>query len=245
MSITGTSVDNNTRTRNPYSYFGLPAQPYQVSLRTRVGNQNASETEEIRNLMLINRSPTGETNTTSNYTVTVATSGVPVVYDIPLISIRLAPSVDTNTPGFLGEREIINRMQLILKSVGILSTHNCIITLRLNGLITNTDWSRVENPSLSQLIYHTNQDEIAGGVDIFNFRAQGGSGTTDRSAVVTTQELGQITTLGNSILGGNNVFPDGPDVLTVVAKLSEDPSTVSNTNPFNVTGRISWTESQA
>ena len=245
VSITGTSVDNNTNTRNPYSYFGLPAQPYQVSLRTRVGNQNASETEEIRNLMLINRSPTGETNTTSNYTVTVATSGVPVVYDIPLISIRLAPSVDTNTPGFLGEREIINRMQLILKSVGILSTHNCIITLRLNGLITNTDWSRVENPSLSQLIYHTNQDEIAGGVDIFNFRAQGGSGTTDRSAVVTTQELGDITTLGNSILGGNNVFPDGPDVLTVVAKLSEDPSTVSNTNPFNVTGRISWTESQA
>ena len=245
VSITGTHVDNNTKTRNPYGYFGLPAQPYQVSLRTRVGSSNASDTEEIRNLMLINRSPTNETNSSSNYTVTVATTGVPVVYDIPLISIRLAPSVDTNTIGFLGEREIINRMQLILKSVGILSTHNCTITLRLNGLITSTAWSRVENPSLSQLIYHTNQDAISGGIDIFNFRAQGGTGTSARSAVVTTQELGEITTLGNSILGGNNVYPDGPDVLTVVAKLGEDPSTVSNTNPFNVTGRISWTESQA
>ena len=243
--ITGTSVDGSTLTRNPWTYLQLPNQPYQVSLRTRAGNQNASDTEEIRNLMLINRQPTGETETTSNYTVTVATTGVPVVYDIPLISIRLAPSVDTNTPGFLGEREIINRMQLILKSVGILSTHNCIITLRLNGLITNTNWSRVENPSLSQLIYHTNQDDISGGIDIYNFRAQGGSGTTNRSAFVTTQELGDITTLGNSILGGDNVFPDGPDVLTVVAKLSEDPSTVSSTNPFNVTGRISWEESQA
>ena len=245
VPISGTSVDGSTRTRIPSSYFGLPSQPYQVSIRTRAGSWNASETEEIRNLLLINRQPTGETETTSNYTVTASTSGVPVVYDIPLISVRLAPSVDTNTPGFLGEREIINRMQLILKSVGILSTHNCIITLRLNGLITNTNWARVENPSLSQLIYHTNVDEISGGIDIFNFRAQGGTGTTARSGVVTTQELGEITTLGNSILGGNNVYPDGPDVLTVVAKLSEDPSTVSNTNPFNVTGRISWTESQA
>ena len=136
-------------------------------------------------------------------------------------------------------------MQLILKTVGILSTHNAKITLRLNGLITNTNWSAVTNPSLSQLIYHTNQDSISGGIDIFNFRAQGGSGTSGRSAVVTTQELGEITTLGNSILGGNNVFPDGPDVLTVVAQLVEDPSTVSTANPFNVTGRISWTESQA
>ena len=245
VKITGTSVNTNTYTRNPYYYFQLPQQPYQVSLRTRLNNQNDSATEEIRNLMLINQQPTGTSETSTNYIVTVATTGVPVVYDVPLISIRLAPSVDTNTPGFLGEREIINRMQLILKSVGILSTHNCIITLRLNGLITNTNWSRVENPSLSQLIYHTNQDEISGGIDIFNFRAQGGTGTTNRSAVVSTQELGDITTLGNSILGGNNVYPDGPDVLTVVAKLSEDPSTVSTTNPFNVTGRISWTESQA
>ena len=245
VSITGANLNANVKTRNPWTYFGLPSQPYQVSLKTRAGSWNASGTEEFRNLMLINSGPTGETNTTSNYTVTASTTGVPVVYDVPLISIRLAPSVDTNTPGFLGEREIINRMQLILRSVGILSTHNCTVTLRLNALITNTDWARVENPSLSQLIYHNNQDQISGGIDIFNFRAQGGTGASGRSAVVTTQELGDVTTLGNSILGGNNVFPDGPDVLTVVAHLDEDPSTVSDTNPFNVTGRISWTESQA
>ena len=34
--------------------------------------------------------------------------------DIPLISIRLAPSVDSSITGALGEREIINRMQLSL-----------------------------------------------------------------------------------------------------------------------------------
>lgn len=247
--ITGTNVDSSTFTRDPSSYytrsFGLPSQPYLVSIRTRYGNQNASETEDIRNLLLINRQPTGTATSNSNYTVTLATTGAPVVYDVPLISIRLAPSVDTNTPGFLGEREIINRMQLILNSVGILSTHNCEVTLRLNGLTTNTGWQRVQNPSLSQLVYHTNQDTITGGIDIFEFRAQGGVGTSGRSALVTDQDLASITTLGNSILGGDNVFPDGPDVLTVVAKLSEDPSTVHTTNPFNVTARISWSESQA
>lgn len=246
VSITGANLGSNVRTRNPSTYYSnLPQQPYLVSVLTRHGSRSNSASEDVRNLVMINDDPTGTATTNSNYTVTTSTGGVPVVYDIPLISIRLAPSVDTNTPGFLGEREIINRMQLILNSVGILSTHNAEIILRLNGLTTNIDWTRVNNPSLSQLIYHTNQDTITGGVDIFNFRAQGGTGTSGRSAEVTSQDLGSITTLGNSILGGDNVFPDGPDVLTVVAKLAEDPSTVSTSNPFNITARVSWSESQA
>lgn len=46
-------------------------------------------------------------------------------------------------------------------------------------------------------------------------------------------------------MGGDGVFPDGPDVLTVVAQIVEDPSTVSVSNPFIISGRLSWTESQA
>ena len=244
LAITGANLSGAT-TRQPAAFYGLPNQPYQVSLVTRIGSVSNTASELTRNLILLNGSLTGVAGSNSAYTVTVAATGVPVVYDVPLISIRLSPSVDTNTPGFLGEREIINRMQLILNSVGILSTHSAKVTLRLNGLVTNTEWERVENPSLSQLIYHTNQDQITGGIDIFDFRAQGGTGTTGRTAVVTAQDLAGITTLGNAILGGNNVFPDGPDVLTIVATLAEDPSTVSNSNPFNITGRITWTESQA
>ena len=235
-TVTSTGLPNNT-------YGGqIPSQPYQVSLTTRIGNDQS--TANTRNLLIINRAPSA-TAVSKVFTVTVAATAVPVVYDVPLISIRLAPSVDTNTPGFLGQREIINRMQLILQQVGILSTHSTEIILRLNGLVSTNSWERVTNPSLSQLIYHTNQDSITGGVDIFTFRAQGGTGTANRTAQVTTQSLQDITTLGNSILGGNNTFPDGPDVLTIVAKLSEDPSTVSTANPFNIVGRITWTESQA
>jgi hypothetical protein len=46
-------------------------------------------------------------------------------------------------------------------------------------------------------------------------------------------------------MGGDGIFPDGPDVLTVVARLVEDPSTVNSLNPFSIAGRISWSESQA
>ena len=245
LIVTGTGMPTTTVLNNPADGRFSP-QPYQPSIDSTFFNNGSYFTSRsARNLLIINRQPTATAAANSNYTVTISNATTPVVYDIPLISIRLSPSVDTNTPGFLGEREIVNRMQLILNSVGLLSSHSAEITLRLNPQLDNNNWERVNTPSLSQLIYHTTDDSIVGGTIVFKFRVQGGTGTTNRSSVVTTQDLGDIATLGNSILGGNNVFPDGPDVLTVVARLSEDPSTVTNTNPFNITGRISWSESQA
>jgi len=116
--------------------------------------------------------------------------------------------------------------------------------LILNGLLSTNAWQRVTNPSLSELIYHGGNDTISGGAALFSFRASGDTGTT-RSQQLTTQALGDVATLGNSILGGDQPFPDGPDVLTVVATLTEDPSTVNSSTPFSVSGRISWSESQA
>lgn len=241
--ISGANLDANTETSNPSSGNISPYQPYLPSIVCRQGtNRN---TEAIRNLLVIDRQPTG-TGTSSTYNIGAATGGeISVTKELPLISVRLAPSVDTSAPGFLGEREIINRMQLILNSVGILSTHAATIKLILNGQLSTNAWERVTNPSLSQLINHSNTDTISGGLSVYNFEVQGGTGTSARQPVLTTEALGEIATLGNSIMGGDNVYPDGPDVLTVVASLSEDPSTVSGTNPFIISGRISWSESQA
>ena len=136
-------------------------------------------------------------------------------------------------------------MQLILNQVSVLSTHACTVRLVLNGQLSSNAWLRVTNPSLSQLILHENSDTITGGLSVYNFEASGGTGTSARTPELTTENLGDIATLGNSILGGDNVFPDGPDVLTVVVQLNEDPSTVSASNPFTTSGRISWSESQA
>ncbi len=221
--------------------------PYQPGIAVRSGDPYSPNwSEGIKNLLLIEENPSGQTVTYSDYTLGLtAAAGTPLTADYPLISIRLSPSVDTNAPGLLGEREIINRMQLALKQVGILSTHAVEVQLRMNGSIDNNDWQRVTTPSLSQLVYHTSTDTITGGNTIYSFRAQGGSGATGRTAVLTDQDIGEITFLGNSILGGDNVFPDGPDILTIVAVLAEDISSVNASNPWTVSGRVSWAESQA
>ena len=239
--VSGTGIPVGTRTRLPQDNQISPRQPYLPSVLSRTFGQ----ADGTRSLLLIDRAPTVTAGSATNYTVTLSSVATPVVYDQPLISIRLAPSVDTGTPGALGQREIINRMQLILDAVGILSTHSAEIVLKLNGQLNNNTWQRVTNPSLSQLIYHSTADTIIGGTTVYSFRAQGGTGTTGRTPIITTADLGDIATLGNSIMGGDGTYPDGPDVLTVVARLLEDPSTVGPTNPFSITGRISWSESQA
>ena len=243
-SITGAGLSGSTVASNPTgnnSSIVRPQAPYIPDSTTRYGGQNS--TKDTRALLLIDKAPQTTSGSFSNYVIGASGGGDPT-REIPLISVRLAPSVDTSTPGLLGEREIINRMQLILNEVSILSTHTAEISLILNGQLSNNDWQRVTNPSLSQLIVHSTADSISNGASIFNFRAAGDTGTS-RVQQQTSATLGEVATLGNSILGGDNVFPDGPDVLTVVAKLSEDPSTVDNTTPFIISGRISWAESQA
>ena len=242
-TITGNGITGRF-TANPRDSRVTPFQPYLPSVNSRIAFSNNTASQATRNLLLLNGPPT-TTATTNNYTVTLASAATSVVYEQPLISIRLAPSVDNGTPGNLGEREIINRMQLILDSVGILTTHSCEVSLKLNGQLNNYDWQRVSNPSLSQLIYHDSTDRITGGTVVYTFRAQGTTGTTGRAQNNTIVSLDEIATLGNSILGGDGTFPDGPDTLTLVVKLIEDPSTVSATNPFNIAGRIGWSESQA
>ena len=161
--------------------------------------------------------------------------------DMPLISIRLAPSVDSSITGALGEREIINRMQLKLDSVGILTTHETEISLRLNPSLSTDTFENVENPSLCQLVRHSSTDTLASGSTILSFRASGaGSGQT----ASTNFDLSKISALGNSILGGDGIYPNGPDLLTVVGNIV-DSSGVSLNNPYSISARITWQESQA
>ena len=243
MAITGSNLATDTVATFPGDFRVTPYQIYLPNITSREGT--SSSTQAVRSLIVLDKLPTGTSGSSSTYTFGDAASGENTTKSLPLISIRLAPSVDTGTPGFLGEREIINRMQLILNQVGILSTHASEIQLVLNGQLSTNSWQRVTNPSLSQLLYHSSEDVITGGAPVFNFRAAGGTGASARTQVLTTQDLGEVATLGNAILGGDSTYPDGPDVLTVVANLTEDPSTVSASNPFIVSGRISWSESQA
>jgi hypothetical protein len=244
-AISGAGLSLGTKLSLPASGSVSPYASYLPSISSQQDQSNFSSTRATRNLLVLDTPPTVSSGSDSDYIIGTAGQDLNVTKALPLISVRLAPSVDTSAPGFLGEREIINRMQLILNSVGILSTHAVSIQLILNAQLSNNNWERVTAPSLSQLISHNASDTIDGGASVYNFEAQGGAGTADRQPVLTNEGLAEVATLGNAILGGDNVYPDGPDVLTVVATLNEDPSAVSSTNPFIISGRVSWSESQA
>ena len=166
--------------------------------------------------------------------------------DFPIISIRLAPSVDNNLIGNLGERDIINRMQLKLQSLGITNTHDCTIKVILNGNLSNLNYQNVGTPSLSQYVAHTAGDTISEGTTIYSFRSSGGSTDSSgkRFSVTNNFDLSQLIDLGNSILGGNGVFPNGPDIITITARVINTQE-VSGTSSFQISPRISWKESQA
>ena len=165
---------------------------------------------------------------------------------IPLISVRLAPSVDNNIIGALGERDIINRMQLKLKELGVSVTHDTTISVLLNANNSNLTYSDVGTPSLSQYIAHEAGDTVNGGVLVYQFRATGGTVNADgkRLSISSAFDLRELVDLGNSILGGDDVFPNGPDVMTICANVI-DTAEVDSTSPFRVSSRLSWSESQA
>jgi hypothetical protein len=188
-------------------------------------------------------------------------TAIPVGVTQPLMSIRISPSVDSGLSGVLGQREIINRMQLVLRSVGILSGSNAtlLVTLRLNGNIVSGNGATTANytttpfgpapfqslggSSLAQVSYHYLNHSIIGGETLFAFWANPAANT------VTAQDLSNVRDIGNSILGGAttlqhpttnlNKFPDGPDIITICV-------TNAGTSPSGtVNARISWTEAQA
>ena len=162
----------------------------------------------------------------------------------PLITIRVAPSVDSGITGILGQREIINTMQLVMRACDVYTTGasmTFLITLRLNGFLSGGTFAAAGGSSLSQVAFHTGGQTITGGETIYGFF------TTTPG--VTQQDLIIVRDLGTNLLGGgltlavptspNNRYPDGPDILTICAT----NVTAVTTNSINA--RISWSEAQA
>ena len=137
-------------------------------------------------------------------------------------------------------------MQLKLTELGVSVTHDTIISVLLNANNSNLSYSSVGTPSLSQYISHEAGDTVNGGVLVYQFRATGGNDNAagKRLSVSSAFDLSELVDLGNSILGGDDVFPNGPDVMTICANVI-DTAEVDSTSPFRVSSRLSWSESQA
>jgi hypothetical protein len=153
----------------------------------------------------------------------------------PLLSLRLSPSVSSGLTGKLGDRDVINRMQLRLSEISIATTNLVDVKLLINGRLNNLNFSPVIAPSLTQIIQHTGNDTISGGTQVYNFRASGGASSSDLSTSVSIAELFELS---NSILGGDSIFPDGPDIMTVAAARLTG-------NATQTSAKLTWTEAQA
>jgi hypothetical protein len=173
-------------------------------------------------------------------------TNIPTGASRALFSIRVAPSIDSGITGAFGTRELVNRMQLILRALDVstrTASANMLVTAVLNGVpSTATTWTNavrdvatVQNSSLAQIAdYSGGTTTITGGETTGGFFVNS----------TTSVELDKVRDLGNSILGGGGtaanaqIYPDGPDVLTIVVQNI-------GTAAVDVTGRLSWTEAQA
>ena len=168
-----------------------------------------------------------------------------------ILGLRLAPSVDNGISGRFGTRELVNRMQLVLKALDVLSEGQFFVELVLNPIPTvSFNWENIEGTSLAQLCtFGSSGSSLVNntGETIYGFYAGG----IDGEAVPSSYSLASVKEISNSILGGGTdnyfastapnptgVFPDGPE--TIVVK-------VTNIGGFSarIDARISWTEAQA
>jgi hypothetical protein len=234
--INAASFNNVRNIRSGTDVSGAGVQP---------GTKTLFQPQQIgggRARVYIDKPPTATSGSDSTYLYGPDADDIPDAF--PLVSVRLGPSVDNALVGPTGAREIINRMQLELKDIGILTTHDIEVKMILNGNTDNLQFDNIGSPSLSQIIRHQKGDTITGGVEVFSFRVNGASTESASIAASTVIDLDEIVELGNSIQGGDGIYPDGPDLLTIAASVV-DTALITASTPFRASARVSWSEAQS
>ena len=154
--------------------------------------------------------------------------------------IRLAPAVSNSISGTLGDRDLLNRSQLLLQKLQVQSDQSVQVYGILNpGNIdsaTDLTWNSVNTvalgsqPSFAE-VSTTVTTTATPGEQIFS--------TLGQPSGFSEIDLSDLKELSNSAIGGYGNFPDGPDVLAIVVK------NLSSTNSANVNVNLFWSEAQA
>jgi len=162
----------------------------------------------------------------------------------PLLAVRISPSADSEYTGKLGIRNVINRIAMDIEELHVSSQGQFSIEGYLNPWTvtgnTTSDFASVEHNSLAEIIYFNGTStpgapvnataNITGGDRVFSFYTDS-SGTDFRTETFKTK-----VDLHQSILSGDEWYPQGPDTLVVCAR------NLSTTTASNVACRMSWTE---
>ncbi len=152
--------------------------------------------------------------------------------------LRLAPSVSNSIAGNFGDRDLINRSQLLLQRLQVQADQSVQVYGILNpGNIdaSTLTWSAVNTvplgsqPSFAQVSTSTSTAATPGEQNFSTLGQPSGFAEID---------LSNLKELTNSAIGGYSNYPDGPDVLAVVVR------NLSNTTA-NVNVNLFWSEAQA
>tara|TARA_B100000131_G_scaffold33018_2_gene30612 strand:- start:13406 stop:16870 length:3465 start_codon:yes stop_codon:yes gene_type:complete len=251
----GTIVINNEYIE--YNKGALVGNTRTLDFQTRnIGGLNALATASINDTWLSNNqncSPSlshwgvsvimdGRYDGDKSYLFTAATQNAVSVsagQTKALVSIRLAPSVDYGIPGFYGVRNLVNRSAITLDTIGLSCQGNVTIEMKINSessvFDSDANWSKAPNGSIAQYMDHSNvPGTFVSGDVVGSFF---GEGSFSWGYSNSSYEINAIREMGNSILGGPGVYPDGPDILTLYV-INNGSSTAS------AYGRITWTEAQ-
>jgi hypothetical protein len=154
--------------------------------------------------------------------------------------LRLAPSVSNSIAGAFGDRDLINRSQLLLQNLQIQSD----VPVQVYGILNpgNIDassltWTAVNTtalgsqPSFAQVSTSTTTAATPGEQNFSTLGQPGGFAEID---------LTNLKELTNSAIGGYSNYPDGPDVLAVVVK-----NIAASGGASNININLFWSEAQA
>ena len=181
-----------------------------------------------------------------NFTINVQNFSTSGTADRTIIAMRLAPSVSNSIVGDLGDRDLINKSQLLLNFMRLNVTgRRYLVTGQLNPDnidAENTSWSSLDTeangfqPSFVQYagptdISWTSGEAATGGERVFAIPVN-----TTNSGLL---DLSSIKELASSAIPGRGVYPDGPEILAI----NIIPTTKSGSGTADV--QVSFQETQA
>ena len=156
---------------------------------------------------------------------------------------RPSPSISNTISGALGDREIINRSQLLLKEISLTSSRQCELAGILNptNIPTNIIWTGANVQSVGTVSAY--QPSFAQYNTTFNSAPVGGEllfryVIPANAAGISAQDLTLVKEINNSVIGGDFTYPDGPEVLAIVVA-----NQTSQTAQVDLS--LKWTEAQA
>lgn len=215
----------------PISGSGIPAGTTTLGVPAKAGDGG---------YLWISQLPTSFSST---HALTLGNPDNVLPYFRNVISFRVSPSVDNDRVGNMSERDVINRTQIILTRCVVNTTHDISVDVILNGTPNRYEMQRVGLTSFVEVMKHTDQDRVENGLVVFSFIAKGGDINADGvSSYATTEYVFDKTLpLTNSINGGDWVFPDGPELVTLRFR-PKNLACAGVTNPLKVYCNIEWYE---